>query len=242
MFDNNSFNNQYVQGRTVETAQSNEMVRRFMLAVYNWMTLGLGLTALVAFGIGRSSLVNIILTVPGLFWGIIIAQFAVVLGLSFLMKKINSIVAVGLFFLYAALTGVTFSTLFLVYTESSITMTFFTCAAMFAGISVFGYITKIDLTRFGGFLFMGLIGLVIASLVNLFLQSSTIYWLTSYAGVLIFVGLTAWDTQKIKTMGMFMDSNSEDGRKASIFGALMLYLDFVNLFLYLLRFMGGRKD
>lgn len=242
MFDNNSFNNQYAQGRAVETAQSNEMVRKFMLAVYNWMTLGLGLTALIAFGIGRSSLVNIILTTPGLFWGIIIAQFAVVLGLSFLMKKINSIVAVGLFFLYAALTGVTFSTLFLIYTESSIAMTFFTCAAMFAGISVFGYITKIDLTRFGGFLFMGLIGLVIASLVNLFLQSSTIYWLTSYAGVIIFVGLTAWDTQKIKNMGMFMDSGSEDGRKASIFGALMLYLDFVNLFLYLLRFMGGRKD
>jgi len=238
-----NFNNQqYVHARPVETDETNELVRRFMLAVYNWMTLGLGLTAVVAFGIGRTSLVNVILNTPGLFWGIIIVQFLVVLGMSFLMNKIPAIVAIGLFFIYAFLTGVTFSVLFLIYTQSSIAFTFFTCAAMFAGISVFGYITKIDLTRVGGFLFMALIGLVIASVVNIFLQSSMIYWITSYAGVIIFVGLTAWDTQRIKKMGMFMDSGSEDGKKAAIFGALMLYLDFVNLFLYLLRFMGGRKN
>jgi len=237
-----NFNNQYVQTRPVTEEQTSEMVRRFMLSVYNWMTLGLGLTAVAAFGIGRSSLVNVILANPMLFWGIIIVQFAVVLGMSFLMKKINSFVAVGLFFVYSLLTGVTFSTLFLVYTESSIFLTFFTCAAMFAGTSVFGYITKIDLSRFGGFLMMGLIGIIIASVVNIFIGSSAIYWLTSYAGVLVFVGLTAWDTQKIKNMGMFTDSKSEEGRKASIFGALMLYLDFINLFLFLLRIMGGRKD
>lgn len=237
-----NYNNQYVQTRPVTEEQTNEMVRRFMLSVYNWMTLGLGLTALAAFGIGRSSLVNVILANPMLFWGIIIVQFAVVLGMSFLMNKINSFLAVGLFFLYSLLTGVTFSTLFLIYTESSIFLTFFTCAAMFAGTSVFGYITKIDLSRFGGFLMMGLIGIIIASVVNIFIGSSAIYWLTSYAGVLVFVGLTAWDTQKIKNMGMFLDSKSEDGKKASIFGALMLYLDFINLFLFLLRIMGGRKD
>lgn len=237
-----NFNNQYVQTRPVTEEQTSEMVRRFMLSVYNWMTLGLGLTAVAAFGIGRSSLVNVILENPMLFWGIIIVQFAVVLGMTFLMKKINSFVAVGLFFVYSLLTGVTFSTLFLVYTESSIFVTFFTCAAMFAGTSVFGYITKIDLSRFGGFLMMGLIGIIIASVVNIFIGSSAIYWISTYAGVLVFVGLTAWDTQKIKNMGMFMDSKSEDGRKASIFGALMLYLDFVNLFLFLLRIMGGRKD
>ncbi len=237
-----NYNNQYVQTRPVTEEQTNEMVRRFMLSVYNWMTLGLGLTALAAFGIGRSSLVNVILANPMLFWGIIIVQFAVVLGMSFLMNKINSFLAVGLFFLYSLLTGVTFSTLFLIYTESSIFLTFFTCAAMFAGTSVFGYITKIDLSRFGGFLMMGLIGIIIASVVNIFIGSSAIYWLTSYAGVLVFVGLTAWDTQKIKNMGMFLDSRSEDGKKASIFGALMLYLDFINLFLFLLRIMGGRKD
>ncbi len=238
-----NFNNQqYVHARPVETAGSGEMVRRFMLAVYNWMTLGLGLTAVVAFGVGRTSLVELIFTVPGLFWGIIIVQFLVVLGMSFLMNKIPAVVAVGLFFLYAFLTGITFSVLFLVYTQSSIAFTFFTCAAMFGGISIFGYITKMDLTRFGGFLMMGLFGLIIASVVNIFLHSSTVYWLTSYVGVIIFVGLTAWDTQRIKKMGMFMDSNSEDGKKAAIFGALMLYLDFVNLFLYLLRFMGGRKS
>jgi len=237
-----NFNNQYVQTRPVTDEQVNAMMRKFMLSVYNWMTLGLGITAVAAFGIGRSSLVNVILANPMLFWGLIIVQFAVVLGMTFLMKKINSFVAVGLFFIYSLLTGVTFSTLFLVYTESSIFLTFFTCAAMFAGTSVFGYITKIDLSRFGGFLMMGLIGIIIASVVNIFIGSSAIYWLTSYAGVLVFVGLTAWDTQKIKNMGMFMDSSSEDGRKASIFGALMLYLDFVNLFLFLLRIMGGRKD
>lgn len=237
-----NYNNQYVQTRPVTEEQTNEMVRRFMLSVYNWMTLGLGLTALAAFGIGRSSLVNVILANPMLFWGIIIVQFAVVLGMSFLMNKINSYLAVGLFFVYSLLTGVTFSTLFLVYTESSIFLTFFTCAAMFAGTSVFGYITKIDLSRFSGFLMMGLIGIIIASVVNIFIGSSAIYWLTSYAGVLVFVGLTAWDTQKIKSMGMFLDSRSEDGKKASIFGALMLYLDFINLFLFLLRIMGGRKD
>jgi len=237
-----NFNNQqYVHARPVEADRTNEMVRRFMLAVYNWMTLGLGLTAVVAFGVGRTSLVNVILTTPGLFWGIIIVQFGVVLGMSFLMNKINSIVAVGLFFIYAFLTGITFSVLFLVYTQSSIAFTFFTCAAMFGGISVFGYITKMDLSRIGGFLMMGLFGLIIASVVNIFLQSSTIYWLTSYAGVIIFVGLTAWDTQKIKKMGMFTDAGSEEGKKAAIFGALMLYLDFINLFLYLLRFMGSKK-
>ncbi|MFZ4589921.1 MAG: Bax inhibitor-1/YccA family protein [Ignavibacteria bacterium] len=237
-----NFNNQqYVHARPVEKDRTNEMVRRFMLAVYNWMTLGLGLTAIVAFGIGRTSLVNTILNTPGLFWGIIIVQFLVVIGMSALMNKIPSIVAIGLFFLYALLTGVTFSILFLVYTESSIAFTFFTCAAMFGGISIFGYITKIDLTAIGGFLMMALLGLIIASVVNIFLQSTMIYWITSYAGVIIFVGLTAWDTQRIKKMGMFMDSSSEDGKKAAIFGALMLYLDFVNLFLYLLRFMGSKK-
>ena len=238
-----NFNNQnYVHARPVETDRTNEMVRKFMLAVYNWMTIGLGLTAVVAFGIGRTSLVNVILETPGLFWGLVIVQFLVVLGMSFLMNKIHSIVAIGLFFVYALLTGVTFSMLFLIYTESSIAFTFFTCAAMFGGISVFGYITKMDLSKIGGFLMMGLFGLIIASVINIFLQSSMIYWLTSYAGVIIFVGLTAWDTQKIKQMGMMTDTGSEEGKKAAIFGALMLYLDFVNLFLFLLRIMGGRKS
>jgi len=237
-----NFNQQYTAYEAVESAQSAESVRKFMLAVYNWMTLGLGLTAVVAFGIARTGLVNVILATPALFWVLIIAQFAVVLGMTFLMNKIPSIVAVLLFFVYAFLTGVTFSTLFLIYTSSSIGFTFFICAAMFASVSVFGYITKMDMTRFGGFLFMALIGLIIASVVNIFLQSTMVYWISSFAGVLIFVGLTAYDTQRIKNMGMFTDASSETGKKASVFGALMLYLDFVNLFLYLLRFMGGRKD
>ncbi|MCI0473437.1 MAG: Bax inhibitor-1/YccA family protein [Ignavibacteria bacterium] len=213
-----------------------------MLVVYNWMTLGLGLTAVVSFGFASTGLVEEIMTNQVLFWGIIIVQFLTVLAMTFLMNKIPAIVATGMFFAYAFLTGVTFSVLFLIYTSSSIAFTFFICAAMFASVSVFGYITKMDLTRFGGFLMMGLFGLIIASVVNIFLQSTMIYWITSYVGVIVFVGLTAWDTQKIKNMGMFLDSGSETGKKAAIFGALMLYLDFINLFLYLLRFMGNRRD
>ncbi|MCU0372860.1 MAG: Bax inhibitor-1/YccA family protein [Ignavibacteria bacterium] len=238
----NNYNQPFTGTRPVETAQTNELARKFMLVVYNWMTLGLGLTAVVSFGIARTGFVNVIMSNQMLFWILLILQLIIVFAISFAMNKIPAIVATGLFFVYAFLTGVTFSVLFLVYTSSSIAFTFFICAAMFASVSVFGYITKMDLTRIGGFLMMGLFGLIIASVVNIFLQSSTIYWITSYVGVIVFVGLTAWDTQKIKNMGMFLDSNSETGKKAAIFGALMLYLDFINLFLYLLRFMGSRKD
>lgn len=238
----NNYEQPFAGTRPAETAQTNELARKFMLVVYNWMTLGLGLTAVVSFGTARTGLVDIIMSNPMLFWVLLILQFVTVIAMSFAMNKIPAIVATGLFFIYAFLTGVTFSVLFLIYTSSSIAFTFFTCAAMFASVSVFGYITKMDLTKFGGFLMMGLFGLIIASVVNIFLQSSIIYWITSYVGVIVFVGLTAWDTQKIKNMGMFLDSGSETGKKAAIFGALMLYLDFINLFLYLLRFMGNRKD
>jgi hypothetical protein len=149
--------------------------------------------------------------------------------------------ATGTFMLYAGLTGVTFSSIFLVYTASSITSAFMTTAGTFGAMSVYGYTTKKDLTSWGSFLFMGLVGIIIASVVNIFLQSPAMYWLTTYAGVLIFVGLTAYDTQKIKNMNIIGNEGTEEDTKEAIMGALTLYLDFINLFLMLLRIMGDRR-
>jgi len=150
-------------------------------------------------------------------------------------------VATMVFFIYAGLTGVTFSVLFMIYTASSIASTFFVTAVTFGGMSAYGYMTKRDLSSWGSFLFMGLFGIIIASVVNIFMQSTALYWAVTYAGVLIFVGLTAYDTQKIKRMGASIDSSSDDGRRMAILGALNLYLDFINLFLMLLRIMGNRR-
>ena len=158
-----------------------------------------------------------------------------------LINKIPAIVATLVFLAYAALNGVTFSIIFLVYSLGSIAYTFFITAAMFGATSVFGFITKMDLSRIGGILMMALIGLIIASVVNIFVASEIFDWIISYVGVAIFVGLTAYDTQKIKNMSSGIDSSSEEGGKASIMGALALYLDFINLFLFLLRIMGRRR-
>jgi FtsH-binding integral membrane protein len=178
---------------------------------------------------------------PVIFWGLLIMELVLVWGLSAAINKLPAVLATLIFLFYAALNGVTFSVIFLVYQLGSIAYTFFITAAMFGAMSVFGYVTKIDLTKVGGFLMMGLVGLIIASVVNIFVASSTLDWLISYIGVFIFVGLTAYDTQKIKNMSMNVESASEEGNKASIMGALALYLDFINLFLLLLRIMGRRR-
>jgi len=216
--------------------------RKFLLNVYNWMAMGLALTAIIAYGISTSeTLLGVIFSNRILFWGIIILQFGVVILLSAAINKIPVVIAIGSFFLYAALTGLTLSAIFVLYTSSSIASTFLICSLMFGSVSVFGYITKMDLSRFGTFMFMGLIGIVIASIVNIFLKSTMMYWIISYAGVVIFVGLTAWDTQKLKRMSQEMNFDSEQGKKAAVLGALTLYLDFINMFLFLLRIMGSRK-
>lgn len=225
----------------VDASFSTAATRKFLLNVYNWMAMGLGLTGVVAYGIANSSFVNVLMSTPILYFGLFIAQLAVVMGLSFAINKIPSGVAIGAFFLYAALTGVTFSVLFLVYTGGSIAATFFICAGMFAGVSIFGYVTKMDLSKFGTYLFMALIGIIIASVVNIFLQSNTLNWIISYVGVILFVGLTAYDTQRIKKMSQTADMESEDGKKGAVMGALTLYLDFINMFLFLLRILGNRK-
>ena len=149
--------------------------------------------------------------------------------------------ATGVFILYAGLNGLTFSLIFVMYTASSITSAFLVTAGTFAAMSVYGYTTKKDLTSLGSFLFMGLIGVIIASLVNMFMQSEMIYWVTTYAGVLIFIGLTAYDTQKIKELNILGNEGTEEDHKEAISGALVLYLDFINLFLMILRIMGDRR-
>ena len=225
----------------VDASFSTEATRKFLLNVYNWMAMGLALTGVIAYGTANSSFVDVIMTNPVIYFGLFIAQLAVVMGLTFAINKIPSGVAIGAFFLYAALTGLTFSVLFLVYTGGSIASTFFICAGMFAAVSVFGYVTKMDLSKMGTYLFMALIGLIIASVVNIFLNSNTLNWIISYVGVIIFVGLTAYDTQKIKKMSQTSDFDSEQGKKGAVMGALTLYLDFINMFLFMLRILGDRK-
>jgi hypothetical protein len=171
----------------------------------------------------------------------LLLELAIVWGLSAAISKIPALLGVLIFLFYAGLNGVTFSIIFLVYDIGSIAYTFFICAAMFGATSIFGFVTKMDLSRVGGILMMALVGLIIASVVNIFVASSTLDWIISYAGVVIFVGLTAYDTQKIKQMSVGIDSSSEEGGKASIMGALTLYLDFINLFLFLLRILGRRR-
>ena len=232
--------NQY-QTQTITKTEAAEVSRTFLLNVYNWMTMGLVITGLIAYAVSTVITEEFIAQNIFLFYGLLIFQLLIVVGLSFAINKIPAIVAIGAFFFYSALTGLTFSVLFLVYTSASIASTFFVCAAMFGSVSVFGYITKMDLSKIGAFAFMGLIGLIIASVVNMFLRNEMLYWIISYVGVLIFVGLTAWDTQKIKRMAQSIDGKSEAGKKAAIMGALNLYLDFINMFLFLLRIMGSRK-
>jgi uncharacterized protein len=237
-----NYNQQYAQYKPVEASFSTAEVRRFLLHVYNWMTMGLAVTGIVAFGVSTSNvLLRFIVMNPFIFYGLMIAQLLVVIILSAAINKMPSVVAVGAFFFYAFLTGLTFSILFLVYTSGSIAYTFLICAAMFGSVSIFGYITKMNLAGVGIFMMMGLFGLIIASIVNIFLQSPMLYWIISYIGVLIFVGLTAWDTQRIKKMAQATSFETEEGKKAAIMGALTLYLDFINMFLFLLRIMGNRR-
>jgi uncharacterized protein len=231
-------------------------LRAYMIRVYNYMTAGVALTGLVAwfaFQAAGGEAIHIVgnqvtgLTAFGhaifaspLMWVFVLAPLGLVMLLSFGINRLSANTALMLFFVYAGLLGLSLATIFLAYTGASITRVFFISAATFGAMSLYGYTTQRDLTGMGSFLFMGLIGLVIASLVNIFLQSSGLYWVISVVGVLIFVGLTAYDTQSIKEMYDVNDDGSVSGRKA-VMGALRLYLDFINLFLMLLRLFGDRR-
>ncbi len=214
----------------------------FINKVYGWMALALAITGFVALRVASSeSLVNTIASNQILFFGIIIAELGLVIWLSSAIESMNATRAITLFLLYSALNGLTFSVLFLIYTAASIASTFFVTAGTFGVMSAYGYFTKTDLSSWGNILFMGLIGIIIASIVNIFWHSEVLYWAVTYIGVLVFVGLTAYDTQKIKRMSLEMDVESEEGSKGAIMGALALYLDFINMFIFLLRIFGDRK-
>jgi uncharacterized protein len=225
--------------------QTQIRVNSFIQGVYNWMALGLGLTGLVAFFVaGSPSLLQFIFGNTLVFFGLIIGQLALVFTISSRVHKMEASTATNLFILYAALNGATLSVIFLAYTASSIASTFFICAATFGVCSIYGMTTKKDLTSLGGFLFMGLIGIIIASVVNIFLRSSAVSMIVSYIGVFIFIGLTAYDTQRLKTMALTQPEGLDAGviRKGSILGALSLYLDFINMFLFMLYIFGGSRD
>lgn len=220
-------------------AKVNEYVR----SVYNWMAIGLVLTGFVAFYVSNSEyLLQLIFGNQLVFFGLIIGELALVFSISARVHKMQASTATSLFIIYAILNGATLSAIFLIYTSSSITSTFFICAATFIICSIYGWMTKKDLTSMGSFMIMGLFGIIIASVVNMFVRSSGMSMIISYIGVFVFIGLTAYDTQKIKNMALSQPAGIDAGaiRKGAIIGALSLYLDFINLFLMLLRVLGNR--
>ncbi|QHB33349.1 Bax inhibitor-1/YccA family protein [Yersinia canariae] len=228
-------------GSIVERA--NTGIQAYMAQVYGWMTCGLLLTAVVAwYAANTPAVLNFIFSSQITFFGLIIVQLGLVFVISGMVNRLSGSMATSLFMLYSALTGLTISSIFIMYTSSSIASTFLIAAGMFGAMSFYGYTTKRDLSGMGSMLFMGLIGIVLASIVNIWLKSTALMWAVTYIGVLVFVGLTAYDTQKLKNMGSQLDANDKDSfRKYSIVGALTLYLDFINLFLMLLRIFGNRR-
>jgi hypothetical protein len=213
-----------------------------MRKVYVWMTLALVITGATAYGVATSpGLMMTIATNQLLFWGLIIAEFGLVIAISAAINKLSLTTATLLFILYSVINGATLSFIFAVYTMSSIASVFFITAGTFAVMAVVGYTTKKDLTSMGKILLMALIGIIIATVVNIFLKSTGLEMIVSYLGVLIFVGLTAYDSQKIKLMLQTAPDAGEGAQKLALLGALSLYLDFVNLFIYLLRIFGRRE-
>ena len=239
--------------KTVDRVDIDEGLRAYMLRVYNYMTTGLLITGLIAYFFGKASVVtndigqiigltsvgNLLFNSP-LQWIVMLAPLGMVFYLSFRINKMSLSAAQLTFWIFATLMGLSLASIFIVYTGASIARVFFICSATFAAMSLYGYTTKRDLTAMGGFLIMGLFGIIIASIVNIFMQSPAMYFAISIIGVLIFVGLTAYDTQKIKNMYYAADSETQSGKKA-IMGALTLYLDFINLFIMLLRLFGQRR-
>ncbi|WP_457552137.1 Bax inhibitor-1/YccA family protein [Desulfobacula sp.] len=217
----------------------------FIRSVYNWMAIALSLTGFTAYFVSHNeTMARIIYGTPGLMMVLIFATLGFVFFLSARIQKLKAGTATVLFTVYAILNGVTLSFIFLAYTSTSIASTFMICSLTFLTCSVYGMMTKKDLTSLGGFMFMGLIGIIIASVVNIFVQSSGMQMIISYIGVVVFIGLTAYDTQKLKTMAATLPNNASGAmvRKGALMGALSLYLDFINLFLMMLRIFGGSRN
>ena len=225
-------------------------LRAYMLRIYNYMASALALTGIVAMFTANSpamlsAFYNVqegqVMGLSGMGYLVMFAPIGLVLWLGMGIQRMSVSTAQAIFWAYAVLIGLSLSTVFLTFTGESIARAFFVTAGTFGAMSLYGYTTKRDLSGMGSFLIMGLIGLLVASLVNMFLHSSALNFATSVVGVLIFVGLTAWDTQKLKGMYFQMEGQGEALAKASIMGALSLYMDFINIFMYLLRFMGDRR-
>lgn len=229
-------NNQsgYLSSDRVNTAS--DLMRR----VYGWMTIALGITGITSYIVaGNLTIQNLLLTNAWFSWGLLLVQLGMVFYLSARVMKMSLSTASVMFVLYSFVTGIVFSLLFTMYTKESLATTFFITGALFGVMSLYGWTTKRDLTSMGSILFMALIGIIIASVVNIFLKSTMLYWITTYVGVFIFIGLVVYDTQKLKQLAGMADSESRS--KLAIIGALSLYLDFINLFLMLLRIFGRRN-
>ena len=225
-----------------DSRASSVSVAQFFNMVYAWMAAGLGLTAVVAWWVStRPDIMAQVFRGPVLI-GLILAELVLVGVISAAVNKINAAAATALFMLYSGINGLTLSGLFIVYAHATLASAFVITAGMFAAMSVWGFVTKRDLTAMGALLFMALIGLVLASVVSFFWRNSMLTTIINYAGVLIFVGLTAYDTQKLKQIATYTADNAAMSARLSINGALMLYLDFLNLFLFLVRILGSRRD
>ena len=226
---------------TQTAAQS--LVSTLFKSVYMQMAAALTVTGLTAYAVANSpQLLYALFSNSASIWILLIAQFGHVIWLSSRVMRMSLISATLLFILYSVLTGLTFSSIFFVYTYESIASTFFVTAGTFFAMSLVGYTTRMDLSKIGNILYMLLIGLLIATVVNIFVASSGLYWVITYAGVIIFTGLIAWDTQKLKTIFLEYGSADDSGHKLALLGALTLYLDFINLFLFLLRILGGNRE
>jgi uncharacterized protein len=238
--ENNNFN---ITRERIETVSA---ARTFISNVFSWMGVALAISGLVAYLFGTNpAYIDLLRTVTGgpttLGYIVMFAPFAFVLIMSLAINKLSSTILLGLFLVFSFLMGMSLSSIFLMYTQASIALTFGVSAGMFGFMAIVGYTTKTDLTKFGSLMIMGLFGIIIASIVNFFMQSNTMGYIISIIGVLVFTGLTAYDVQKIKRIGEGAENGSEATSKLAIMGALTLYLDFINLFLFLLRFLGNRK-
>lgn len=240
--NNYDYNKLFAQEQHQETPLDSATFAVLMQKVYTWMALALLITGITSYGVASSpALLSLIFGNKAVFFGLIIAELALVFGVSAMLNRISLTSATFLFILYSVVNGATLASIFILYTMESIGSVFFVTAGMFGIMSVIGYKTKKDLSPMGRILLMGLIGIIIATIVNLFIGSSAIQLLISYFGVLLFVGLTAYDTQKIKDIMQAQYVSDESAQKLALLGALSLYLDFVNLFIYLLRILGKRR-
>ena len=216
-------------------------VSKVMRRVFSKMFMAMVITTLSAYMVlSVPALASFIFTNTWVYWGLLIGEIVMVIALSASINKLSNAGATALFYLYSILNGATLSCIMLVYTQASIVLTFAITAGVFGTMAIYGYVTKSDLSKFGSFMTMALFGLIICIVLNMFMHSSTMEWIISFAGVVIFIGLTAWDVQKIKRMAAMSDASNEG--KVATLGALSLYLDFINLFLYLLRFFGSSRD